>query len=115
MHKYQLMVIKLEAVSRGLLFLFSHEVVYYSLRPPWTAAHQALMSFAIFQSWLKFMSIELVMLSSHPASLKLVIWYVIKMNMGLLDPRGSNAQVYFRIPWEFANMPISALTQQFHP
>ena len=72
MHKYQLMVIKLEAVSRGLLFLFSHEVVYYSLRPPWTAARQALMSFAIFQSWLKFMSIELVMLSPlSPSALNL--------------------------------------------
>ena len=70
MHKYQLMVIKLQAVSRGLLLLFfSHEVVYDSLRPPWTAACQALMSFTIFRSWLKFMAIELVMLSSHLASL----------------------------------------------
>ena len=32
---------------------------------PWTAALQAPQSFAIFQSLLKFMSIELVMLSNH--------------------------------------------------
>ena len=32
---------------------------------PWTAAHQASLSFTIFQSWLKFMSTESVMLSSH--------------------------------------------------
>ena len=32
MHKYQLMVIKLQAVSQGLL-LFSHEVVHDSATP----------------------------------------------------------------------------------
>ena len=32
---------------------------------PWTAAHQTSMSFTISQSLLKFMSIELVMLSNH--------------------------------------------------
>ena len=32
---------------------------------PWTAARQAPLSFVISQSWLRFMSIELVMLSSH--------------------------------------------------
>ena len=32
---------------------------------PWSAARQAFLSFTIFQSLLKFMSIELVMLSSH--------------------------------------------------
>ena len=33
----------------------------------WTSAHQASLSFTIYQSWLKltFMSIELVMLSNH--------------------------------------------------
>ena len=32
---------------------------------PWTAAHQASLSFTTSQSWLKFMSIELMMLSNH--------------------------------------------------
>ena len=32
---------------------------------PWTAAHQASLSFTISQSLLKFKSIELVMLSNH--------------------------------------------------
>ena len=32
---------------------------------PWTAAHQASLSFTVFQSLLKFMSIESVMPSSH--------------------------------------------------
>ena len=32
---------------------------------PWTAAHQAFLSFTIFQSLLQLMSIELVMLSNH--------------------------------------------------
>ena len=32
---------------------------------PWTAAHQAPLSFTICQSFLKFMSIEFVMLSNH--------------------------------------------------
>ena len=32
---------------------------------PWTAAHQASLSFTVFRSLLKLMSIELVMLSNH--------------------------------------------------
>ena len=32
---------------------------------PWTAAHQASLSFTIFQSLLRFMSIESVMLSNY--------------------------------------------------
>ena len=36
-------------------------VVVVQLLPPWTAAHQALLSFTISWSLLKFMSIELVM------------------------------------------------------
>ena len=36
-----------------------------TLSTPWTAAHQALLSFTISQSLLKFMSIELVMPSNH--------------------------------------------------
>ena len=35
------------------------------LETPWIAAHQASLSFAIFQSLLKLMSIELVMPSNH--------------------------------------------------
>ena len=35
------------------------------LETPWTAAHQAPLSFTIFQSLLKLMSIELVMPSNH--------------------------------------------------
>ena len=37
---------------------------------PWTAAHQASLSFPISQSLLKLMSIELVMLSNH-----LILWH----------------------------------------
>ena len=33
---------------------------------PWTAAHQASLSFSVFRSVLKFMSVESVMLSNHP-------------------------------------------------
>ena len=46
-------------------------VVVYSLSQvqlfvtPWTAAHQASLSFTISQSLLKFMTIELVMPSNH--------------------------------------------------
>ena len=32
---------------------------------PWTAAHQASLSFAVSQSFLKFMSIELVIPPNH--------------------------------------------------
>ena len=35
------------------------------LATPWTAAHQAPLSFTISQSWLKLMFIESVMLSNH--------------------------------------------------
>ena len=46
--------------------LFSCWVMSNSLQPtPWTAAHQALESSTITQSLLKFMSIELVMSSTH--------------------------------------------------
>ena len=36
-----------------------------SLRPPWTVARQALLSFTLSQSLLRFMSIELVMLPNN--------------------------------------------------
>ena len=43
---------------------FSH-LVMSNCVTPWTAAHQALLSIINSQSWLKLMSIESVMLSSH--------------------------------------------------
>ena len=45
-----------------ILLLFSHSVIFVT---PWTSAHQASLSFAVSQSLLKFISIELVMLSNH--------------------------------------------------
>ena len=47
-----------------LLLLFSCSVVSDSATP-WTAAHQASLSFTIYRSLLKLMSIELVMSSNH--------------------------------------------------
>ena len=44
---------------------FSHSVVSDSLRPPWTAAHQASLSITNSQSLLKLMPIDLVMPSNH--------------------------------------------------
>ena len=46
------------------LLLFGRSVVSNSVTP-WTAACQAFLSFTISRSLLKFMSIELVMLSNH--------------------------------------------------
>ena len=48
-----------------LLLLFSHEVLSNSLQTPWTAVHQASLSFTISRSLLRLMSIESVMLSNH--------------------------------------------------
>ena len=45
--------------------LLSHSVVSDSFETPWTAACQASLSITISQSFLKFMSIELVMPSNH--------------------------------------------------
>ena len=45
-----------------ILLLFSHSVIFAT---PWTSAHQASLSFAVSQSLLKFISIELVMPSNH--------------------------------------------------
>ena len=42
-------------LSHGLLFVI-----------PWTAAHQAFLSFTVSQSWLKLMSIKLMMPPNHP-------------------------------------------------
>ena len=49
--------------QRGLL-LFTHSVVL-NFATPWTAAHQASLSFTISQSLLKLVSIESVMPSNH--------------------------------------------------
>ena len=47
------------------VLLLSHLVASNSLRPPWTIAHQASLSFTVSQSLLKLMSIESVMPSNH--------------------------------------------------
>ena len=47
------------------MLLFSGSAVSDSLRTPWTAAHQASLSFTISQSLLKLMSIKSVMPSNH--------------------------------------------------
>ena len=47
------------------MLLFSHSAVPDSLRPPWTAARQASLSFTVSQSLLKLMSLESVMPSNH--------------------------------------------------
>ena len=52
-------------VSMLLLYLFSRSVVSDSAATPWTAAHQASLSFTISQSLLKLMFIESVMPSNH--------------------------------------------------
>ena len=44
---------------------FNHSVVSNSLRPPWTAAHQASLSITNSWSLLKLMSIQSVMSSNH--------------------------------------------------
>ena len=48
-----------------LLMLFSCSVTSNSLWPPWTAAHQASLSFTISQTLLKFMSVESLMPFNH--------------------------------------------------
>ena len=45
--------------------LFCCQVMSSCLRPPWTAAHQASLSFTISQSLLKVISVESVMPSNH--------------------------------------------------
>ena len=48
-----------------LLLLFSHQSYLGLFVTPWTAAHQASLSFTISQSLLRLMSIESVMPSNH--------------------------------------------------
>ena len=52
----------LEPCPRGVVQLLSRVRVFAT---PWTAAHQASLSFTISPSFLKLMSIELVMSSNH--------------------------------------------------
>ena len=47
------------------LFLFSVAQLFLTLGHPWTAAHQAALSFTVSQSLPKLMSIELMMPSNH--------------------------------------------------
>ena len=51
-------------IHHDLMLFFSRSVVSDSMTP-WTAAHQASLSFTISRSLLKFMSTESVMPSSH--------------------------------------------------
>ena len=55
------------------MLLFSCSVMSNSLWPPWTAARQAFLSFTIFQTLLKLMSIELVMPTNHLVLCRLLI------------------------------------------
>ena len=65
----------LASVSNGIIYsLISYSVQFSSVQwlscvelfvTPWTAAHQASLSFTISWGWLRCMSIELVMLTNH--------------------------------------------------
>ena len=52
-------------MRHNLVTQFGRSIVSYSLRPPWTAARQALLSITNSRSLLKLMSIESVMPSNH--------------------------------------------------
>ena len=53
------------SIFLNIFLLFSHSVMSNWYATPWTAAHQDSLSFAISQSLLKFMSIELMMPFNH--------------------------------------------------
>ena len=53
------------SVFKYPMLLFSHSVLSNSLWPPWTAALQASLSFTVFRSLFKLMSIESVMYPTH--------------------------------------------------
>ena len=53
------------------MLLFTHSAVSDSLWPPWTATHQASLSFTISWSLLKLMSVESMMPSNHQPPLLL--------------------------------------------
>ena len=79
-HQYKIVVF--QSLSRVQLFA-----------TPWTAACQASLSFTIFQSLLKFMSIELVMPSNHLSS-------VIPFSS---CPQSFSASESFPVSWLFAS------------
>ena len=60
--------IHLDSISSAYFSLvqFGHSVLSNSLRPPWTVTRQASLSITNSRSLLKLMSINSVMLSSHP-------------------------------------------------
>ena len=62
---------------------------------PWTAAHQASLSFAISQSWIKLMSIELMMPSNH-----LILCHLLLL-LPSIFPRSRvfSNELAFRIRW----------------
>ena len=71
---------------------------------PWTAAHQACLSFTISQSLLKLMSIELVMPSSH-----LILYHPLHLPSIFPSIRVFSNELALRIRWpkywSFSNSP----------
>ena len=55
------------------LLLFSNSVVFWLFATPWTATHQASLSFTISQSLFKLISIEPVMPSNHLSLCRLLL------------------------------------------
>ena len=79
----------LSSVQFSSVQLLSHVRLFAT---PWTAAHQAFLSFTISQSLLKFMSIELVMPSNH-----LILCHP------LLLPSIFSSIRYFPLSWLFTS------------
>ena len=70
---------------------------------PWTAAHQSPLSFTISQSWLKFMSIELVMLANH-----LILCWLLLLLPSIFPASGSFPVSHLCIRWpKYWNFSIS--------
>ena len=92
-----------KARRRGLLLLFSHSVVPDSATP-WTAAHQASLSFTISQILLKLMSVESVMPSNHPFCCCPLLLPSIFPSIRVFS---SEAALHFRWPkyWSFSFSP----------
>ena len=71
---------------------------------PWTAAHQSPLSFTISQSWLKFMSIELVMLANH-----LILCWLLLLLPSIFPASGSFPVSHLCIRWpKYWNFSISS-------
>ena len=105
-----------------------------TLCDPWTAAHQASLSFTIFQSLLKLMSIELVMPSNHlilchsllllPSifprirvfsnELALPIWWPKYWSFSISPSNEYSRLISFRIDWfDLLSVQESSLAPQF--